>query len=113
MMWQFVTMSGCYGVVSPLSIGLSRQEYWSGLPPPGDLPDPGIEPVSPVAPALQADSFTAELSGKPHMMLTLYLYSQDLSALYIKHDGIIRMGYFNLSSLYVWGGLGDSFTLLR
>ena len=35
-----------------------RQEYWNGLPcpPPGDLPDPGIEPVSPVAPALQVDS---------------------------------------------------------
>ena len=35
-----------------------RQEYWSGLlfPSPGDIPDPGIEPESPVAPALQADS---------------------------------------------------------
>ena len=34
---------------APLSTGLSRQEYWGGLPcpPPGDLPDPGIEPVSP------------------------------------------------------------------
>ena len=33
-----------------LSMGFSRQEYWSGLPfpSPGDLPDPGIEPVSPV-----------------------------------------------------------------
>ena len=33
---------------APLSLGFSRQEYWSGLPcpPPGDLPDPGIEPVS-------------------------------------------------------------------
>ena len=43
---------------SPLSMGFSRQEYWSGLPGPplGDLPDPGIEPASPVAPALQADS---------------------------------------------------------
>ena len=32
----------------PLSMGLSRQEYWSGLPcpPPGDLPNPGIEPTS-------------------------------------------------------------------
>ena len=40
---------------SPLSIELSRQEYWSGLPlpSPGALPDPGIEPMSP---ALQADS---------------------------------------------------------
>ena len=43
---------------SPLCMGFSRQEYWSGLPGPplGDLPDPGVEPASPVAPALQADS---------------------------------------------------------
>ena len=43
---------------APMSVGFSRQEYWSGLPcpPTRDLPDPGIEPVSPVAPALQADS---------------------------------------------------------
>ena len=42
---------------APLSLGFSRQEYWSGLPcpPPEDLPDPGIEPTSSVAPALQAD----------------------------------------------------------
>ena len=43
-------------------MGFSRQEYWSGLscPPLGDLPHPGIEFKSPVAPALLADSFTAE-----------------------------------------------------
>jgi len=49
----------------------SRQEYWSGLPfpPPGDLPDPGIEPGSP---ALQMDSFfTPEPPGKPHIYTTL------------------------------------------
>ena len=45
-------------------MGFSRQEYWSGLPwpPPGDLPDPGIEPRSP---ELQADSLLTEPSGKP------------------------------------------------
>ena len=39
---------------TPLSIELSRQEYWSRLPfpPPGDLPDPGIDPESLVPPAL-------------------------------------------------------------
>ena len=39
-----------------LSMALSRQEYWSGLPrpPPTDLPDPGVEPVSPSASTLQA-----------------------------------------------------------
>ena len=49
---------------APPSMGFSRQEYWSGLsvPFPGDLPDPGIKPESPV---LQADALSSELSGKP------------------------------------------------
>ena len=44
----------------PLSIEFSRQEYWSGLPhpPPGDLPDPGIEPKSLASPALTGRLFT-------------------------------------------------------
>ena len=48
---------------APLSMGFSRQEYWSGLPFPsrGDLPDPGIEPGSP---ALQADTLLSEPPGK-------------------------------------------------
>ena len=43
---------------APLSMGFSRKEYWSGLPfpPPGDIPDSGIEPTSPMSPALQRDS---------------------------------------------------------
>ena len=50
---------------APLSMGFSRQEYWSGLPlsSQGDLPDPGTAPGSP---ALQADSLLSELPGKPH-----------------------------------------------
>jgi len=50
---------------APLSIGFSRQEYWSGLPfpSPGDLPDPGIEPGSP---ALQSDSLPSEPPGNPN-----------------------------------------------
>ena len=46
---------------APLSMGFARQEYRSGLPfpPPGDLPNPGIEPGSP---ALQADALTSEPS---------------------------------------------------
>ena len=45
---------------APLSMGFSRQEYWSGLPctPPGDLPDPRIEPVSLASPALGGGFFT-------------------------------------------------------
>ena len=45
---------------APLSTAFSRQEYWSGLscPPPGDLPDPGIEPASLTSPALAGRFFT-------------------------------------------------------
>ena len=45
---------------APLSMGFSRQEYWSGLPgpPPGDLPDPGIKPESLTSPALAGGFFT-------------------------------------------------------
>ena len=49
-----------------LSMGFSRQEYWSGVPfpSPGDLPDPGIESRSP---ALEADALTSEPPGKPNL----------------------------------------------
>ena len=45
---------------APLSMGFSRQEYWSGwpFPPPGDLPNPGIGLVSLVSPALAGGFFT-------------------------------------------------------
>ena len=48
---------------APLSVEFSRQEYWCWLlfPPPGDLPNPGIEPGSP---ALKADSLLSESAGK-------------------------------------------------
>ena len=56
-----------------LSMGFSRQEYWSGLPcpPPKDLPDPGIEPMSPAAPA--GGFSTAEPPRKPFGTLLLLL----------------------------------------
>ena len=52
---------------TPLSMGFSRQEYWSGLlcPPPGDLPDPGIELLPLAAPELPGWFFTISLPGKP------------------------------------------------
>ena len=52
---------------APLLMGFSRQGYWSGLPfpSPGDILHPGIEPMPPVSPALQADSLPAEPSVKP------------------------------------------------
>ena len=44
-------------------MGFSRQKYWNGLPfpPPGELPDPGIEPAPPV---IEGKCFTAEIIGK-------------------------------------------------
>ena len=52
---------------APLSMGLSQQQYWSGLPfpPPGDLPAPGIEPTSTVAPVLAGRFFTSAPPGEP------------------------------------------------
>ena len=49
-------------------MGLSRQEYWSGLPfpPPEHLPSPGIEPTSP---ALAGRFFTTEPPGNPLVVL--------------------------------------------
>ena len=56
---------------APLSVGFSRQEYWSGLPfpPPGDLPNLGIEPMSP---ALAGRFFTAEPQGWPAACILFY-----------------------------------------
>ena len=50
----------------PLSMGLSRQEYWSRLPgpPPGDLPNPGIKPASFISPALTGGFFTTSTTWK-------------------------------------------------
>ena len=52
---------------APLSMGFPRQEYWSGLPfpSPGDLPDPEIEPASPVSSTVKADSLPTKPSRKP------------------------------------------------
>ena len=61
--WLFAT-PWTVAYQAPPSMGLSRQEYWSGLPfpSPGDLPDPGFKPRSP---ALQADALLSELPGNP------------------------------------------------
>ena len=58
----FVTLWTIYQ--APLSMRFSRQEYWSGLlfPSPGDLPDPEMEPTSPVSPALAGRFFTINIT---------------------------------------------------
>ena len=72
--------------LAPLSIGFPRQEYWSGLPfpPPGDLPDSGIEPVSP---ELAGRFFTTGPPGKPlciHRYAKIYDNFQDVYGIIIK-----------------------------
>ena len=57
-----------------LSMGFCRQEHWSGLPYPlpGDLPSPGIESLSPVAPALHTDSLPLSPQGSPKHSSALF-----------------------------------------
>ena len=70
--WFFAT-SWTAACQSPVSTGFFQQEYWSGLPspPPGDLPNPGIKPVSPTSPALQADSLLLSHQGS-HLFVYLF-----------------------------------------
>ena len=61
-----------------LSMGFSRQGYWSGLPclPPGDLPDTGIEPMSLMSPALAGGFFTTGTTWEaPFLILSVVIYS--------------------------------------
>ena len=58
---------------APLSMGFSRQEYWSGLPysPPGDLPDPGIKPSSLMSPALADRFFTTSATWEARLIYSM------------------------------------------
>ena len=60
---------------APLSMGFSRCEYWSVLPcpPPGNLPDPGMESKSPLSPALQVDSLPISHWRSP-LAMTIWWY---------------------------------------
>ena len=73
--------------LAPLSMGFSRQEYWSGLPcpPPGDLLKPGIQLTSPAAPALQVDSLPLSHQGSPSFHHKVNLTPTALSFNYLDH----------------------------
>ena len=62
---------GTVALQTPLSVGFSRQDYWSGLPcpPPGDLPNPGLEPRSPMAPVLRAGFLLLSPQGSPEICI--------------------------------------------
>ena len=92
---------------APLSIRFSRQEYWSGLPfpSPGDLPDPGIEPVSLASPAWAGVFFTSEPPGKPRK---LHLHhsnpgnnqSKITYFLHVLYRNVLFLPIFYLSALF-------------
>ena len=73
---------------APLFMGFSRQEYWIGLlfPSPGDLPNPGIEPMSLTSPALAGEFFTTLTTQEAHPYQFLIFY-----LLYYSHSNCFIM----------------------
>ena len=61
---------------TPLSMGLSRQEYWTRLPypPPGGLPNPGIKPTSLMSPALASGFFTTSITWEVSFWVSLLFF---------------------------------------
>ena len=83
---------------APLSVEFSRQEYRNGLPFPGsgDLPNPGIKPVSLVSSALAGGFFTTVPPGNPHMCKVLLEHSQPIYLCIVLTDFTLQ------SSEMVW-----------
>ena len=94
--WLFVT-PWTIAHQALLSVGSSRQDYWSGLPcpPPGALPDPGIEPTSP---ALAGRFFTTVPPGKPRSWVVFSVCAQKAEPRY-------SVQYWLLTALLSWVGL--------
>ena len=79
---QLFATSRTVALQSPVSMGFPRQEYWSGLPfpTPGDLPKPGIKPVSLVSPALGGWFFTTKPDWLWPSPLVVQLQKPDVAA---------------------------------
>ena len=84
---------------APLSMELSRQEYWSGyaFPSPGDLSDPWIEPGSSV---LQADSLPSEPPGKLVNIWEIYFGQKAKHSLEIFFNGCLKLVYSEVLSIW-------------
>ena len=82
---------------APLSMGFSRQEYWSELPfpSPGNLPNPGIEPMSLVSPALAGGLFITE---PPEKSIYTHTYIEKLTKMYVYIYAHICMHVFHYST---------------
>ena len=79
-------------------MGFSRQEYWSGLPfpPPGNVPDPGIKPMSLVSPALAGRFFTLAQLGKP-LTCSLLRSNEDTLVRFRRKKGSLDKQQINFS----------------
>ena len=97
----------------PLSMGFSRQEYWSGLPCPssGDLPDPGIEPASLMSPALQADSLSTELPGKADLWMWKVNIASTVISLWMESNSDGLRNYDHMTWL-LWDAYSFHFWVL-
>ena len=93
---------------APLPIGIPRQEYWRGLPfpSPGDIPDPGITPMSP---ELQAGSLPLSHQGSPVIGCTLKKIPSPTSqtdlireSLGKEHKNILKIPQMTLLYIYFW-----------
>ena len=87
-----------------LFMEFSRQEYWNGLlfPPPGDLPNPQIEPASPAARTLAGGSFTTEPPGKPPLAIF-----RDVFGCCNWPEGVCRVWGWGCFCIY-WAELRDT-----
>ena len=76
--WVFMTQ-WAVARQAPLSLGVSRQEYWRELPclPPGHLPDPGMETTSLMSPHCRPDSLPSEPPGKPEVCISMLFNFQN------------------------------------
>ena len=102
LIWFFAT-PWTVALQVPPSMGFSRQEYWSGLPcpPPGDLPDPGIEPTSLISPALTGGFFTTRATWQPHNIIKWFFSIREfLNGLHFQGTEL-----FTVLGQFPWAGL--------
>ena len=101
--WLFKTLWTA-AFPAPLSMGFSRQEYWCELPcsPPGDLPNPGIEPVSLMSPACARVFFTTTAAfiyiyNQASLFFTVIVLSVSFLIFIMISWHVIKMGFLFLS----------------
>ena len=88
--WLFATL-WTVDLLAPLSMGFSRQEYWSGwpCPPPGDLPNPGIEPMSLISPALAGRFFTTSATWEAPFKEVMRVKSGHTGGALMQNEGCL------------------------